>query len=111
MVKAMSAQGFFSKSYNAAMTTTEQVGEQEKAKAEAMIAATPAFGGVEAVSVELGEDHTGDPSMWIIFRLRAGFKTDDAWFREFSDYSTQLSLKLLHSGLTRFPYTRLESAA
>jgi hypothetical protein len=93
------------------MTTAEDQGEQEKAAAEAIIAATPNFIGVDNVHVELGEDHAGDPSMWLVFHLRPGLTPDESWVRAFSDYSTKLGLKLIHSGLTRFPYTRLEPAA
>jgi hypothetical protein len=91
--------------------TAEEQGEREKAEAEALIAATPNFVGVEKVRVELGEDHTGEPAMWIVFQLRPGATVDGGWVEAFSDYSTKLCLKLLHSGLTRFPYTRLEPVA
>ena len=93
------------------MTLTEEQGEREKTSAEELIAATDPFPGVESVRVELGEDHTGDPSMWLIFRIRPGSQVDESWIQAFSEYSTKLSLKLIHSGLTRFPYTRLEPAA
>lgn len=88
--------------------TVEEHGEQEKAQAAALIAATPRFEGIETVSVELGDDHTGDPSMWVEFHLRAGLDVDEPWIQEFNNYSTKLGLKLIHSGLSRFPYTRLE---
>jgi hypothetical protein len=91
--------------------TEEQQGELEKAAAEALIAETPQFLGVEAVRVELGDDHTGDPSMWIVFKLRSDLVVDEPWVKAFSEYSTKLGLKLIHSGLSRFPYTRLEPAA
>jgi hypothetical protein len=93
------------------MTIAEQQDEHEKATAEELIATTQPFPGVESVRVELGEDHTGDPSMWLIFRIRPGSEVDETWIRAFSEYSTKLGLKLIHSGLTRFPYTRLEPAA
>jgi hypothetical protein len=93
------------------MTIAEEQGEYEKTTAEGLIATTQPFTGVESVRVELGVDHTGDPSMWLVFRLRPGLNVDAPWVRAFSEYSTKLSLKLIHSGLTRFPYTRLESAA
>jgi hypothetical protein len=93
------------------MMTGEGQDEQEKAAAEALIAASPKFPGIETISVELGEDHTGDPSMWLVFRIRPDQNVDEPWIRAFSDYSTKLGLKLIHSGITRFPYTRLEPAA
>jgi hypothetical protein len=85
--------------------------EQEKAKAEAIIASTPQFAGIESVHIELGDDNSGDPAMWLVFRIRPGVIADEPWIQAFSEYSTKLGLKLIHSGLTRFPYTRLEPAA
>ncbi len=49
--------------------------------------------------------------MWIVFRLEPGFLPDEAWVKTFSGYATDLCLKLIQSGLVRFPYTRLERAA
>lgn len=93
------------------MIISEDDGQQEKAKAEALIAETPIFDGVDRIHVELGEDHDGDPSMWLVFHLRPGLNVDVSWIRAYNDYSTKLGLKLIHSGLARFPYTRLEPAA
>lgn len=93
------------------MMTAQDTGEQEKAAAEAIIASLPRFDGVERVHIELGEDHSGDPSMWLVFHLRPDLDADDNWIASFSEYSTKLGLVLLRSGITRFPYTRLEPAA
>lgn len=93
------------------MTATEELGEREKQAAEAIIATTQPFTGVENIRVELGEDHSGDPSMWLVFRLRHDLQADEDWVKSFSTYSTDLTLKLLQSGLTRFPYRRMERAA
>ena len=71
----------------------EQEGEQEKRSAEALIASTPPFPGIESVHVELGEDHTGDPSMWLVFLIGPGVNADELWGRAFNEYSTKLSFK------------------
>ena len=89
----------------------EHNGEEEKAAAEALIAADPKFPGIESTHVELGADHTGDPSMWIVFHHDPDLTVDESWIQAFSEYSTKLSLKLIHSGLQRFSYTRLQPAA
>jgi hypothetical protein len=96
--------------YNRRMTTADEQGEQEKLQAQAIIAATP-FEGVESVRIELGDDHTGDPSMWIFFTMNRELKAEHGWIQAFSKYHTRLALKLLHSGLTRFPYIRFKLAA
>ncbi len=93
------------------MTTSDQQDEHERNAAESLIAETPRFDGVDTVRIELGTDHTGDPSMWIVFQLQPGLAVDASWVKAFNEYTTKLSLKLLHNGLTRFPYTRLEQAA
>ena len=49
--------------------------------------------------------------MWLVFLIGPGVNADELWGRAFNEYSTKLSLKLIHSGLTRFPYTRLQRAA
>jgi len=93
------------------MSVAEEQGQLEKEKAEQIIADTPLMDGVEGVSVELGNDHTGDPAMWLVFHLRNDLNADDNWLRSFNAYSSQLGMRIIHSGLTRFPYTRLRRAA
>jgi hypothetical protein len=83
----------------------------EKEKAEQFIAETPLMDGIENVRVELGEDQTGDPAMWLVFRLRPDLKFDREMAQRFNEYAAVIQTKILHSGLTRFPYTRLEQAA
>jgi hypothetical protein len=93
------------------MAVTEDQDQFEKEKAEQIIAETPPMDGVENISVELGEDHSGDPAMWLVFHMRHDLEADDDWLTQLNKYSQLLSLKIIHSGLTRFPYTRLRRAA
>jgi hypothetical protein len=93
------------------MSVAEDQGQLEKAKAEQIIADTPLMDGIESISVELGDDQTGDPAMWLVFHMRPDLATDDEWFKRFNDYSGRIDMKIIHSGLTRFPYTRLRPAA
>jgi hypothetical protein len=86
-------------------------GTEEKSRAEKLIAASEALSGVENVRVELYDDFAGDPALRVIFLLRNGFKPDSAWIEAFSTYSTKLTLRLLDSGLKRFPYVVLKDAA
>lgn len=81
-------------------------------KAEQFIAETPRLEGVEAVRVELQDDWSGDPAMYLVFTVRRrGPDPDREWIRKFIDYSDVIQTKILHSGLKRFPYTRLEDVA
>lgn len=83
----------------------------EKETAEQIIAATPLMNGVERITVELGDDHSGDPAMWLIFHLEAGLNADEPWLIRFNEFSGLLGQRMIDSGLTRFPYTRLRNAA
>jgi len=93
------------------MNTAEDQDQLEKSKAEQFAAEVPRMPGVEDIRVELGEDNTGDPAMWLVFRLSANLKFDLDVARQFNAYAAIIQTKILHSGLTRFPYTRLERAA
>ncbi len=89
----------------------EDQGEIEKQKAEQIIADTPLMDGLESISVELGDDFTGDPAMWLVFYMRSDLKADDDWLKRLNQYSHLLGMRIIHSGITRFPYTRLRRAA
>ena len=93
------------------MSVAEEQGQLEKEKAEQIIADTPLMDGIENITVELGEDHTGDPSMWLVFVMNRDVKPDNSWYDRFNEFSHQLGMRIIHSGLTRFPYTRLRPAA
>lgn len=93
------------------MNIAEDQGQREKEKAEKIIADTPLLDGIESVSVELGDDQTGDPAIWLVFHLRRDSKPDDHWLQRFNQYSGKLAIQLIHTGLTRFPYTELRPAA
>ncbi len=93
------------------MAVIEEEGQLEKRAAEQIIADTPLMDGLESISVELGDDHTGDPAMWLVCYMQPDLKVDDSWLRRLNEYSNRLGLKIIDSGLTRFPYTRLRRAA
>jgi hypothetical protein len=93
------------------MRATAEQDELEKTKAEQLAQEAPLFEGVKSISVELGNDQTGDPAMWLIFHLTDNLVTDRDWIKRFQPYARDLQFKIIHSGLTRFPYTRFEQAA
>jgi hypothetical protein len=93
------------------MAVIEDQGQLEKRAAEQIIAETPLMDGLESITVELGDDHTGEPAMWLVCYMRPDLKVDDSWLRRLNEYSNRLGLKIIDSGLTRFPYTRLRRAA
>ena len=93
------------------MRATDEQDRLEKAKAEQLAAETPLFEGIKSISIELGDDQTGDPAMWLVFHLTDDLVADRAWIKRFQPYARDMQFKILHSGLTRFPYTRFQQAA
>ena len=93
------------------MVWTEQDGVAEKQKAEELIASVPRMPEVEHVSVRLDTDWTGDPSLVLIFHIRHDAVVDDAFAAKYVDYTSQVQDKILQSGVSRFPYTRVKRAA
>jgi hypothetical protein len=93
------------------MTISEEQGQIEKQKAEQIIADTPLMDGIESISVELGDDQSGDPAMWLVFHVRRDTNVDAEWLKNLNEFSHLLGMRIIHSGLTRFPYTRLRDAA
>ena len=93
------------------MRPTEEQDLIEKTKAEQVIAETPLMDGVDHITVELADDHDGDPSIWLHLYLSRGFQPDNDWLDRFGEYTSRLSLRVLDSGATRFPYTRLRPVA
>ena len=91
--------------------TTQAQDELELRKAEEFIAETPKLDGIESIRVNLDEDWSGDPAMYLIFSVRRDFNADREWIKRFVDYAGIIQTKILHGGLTRFPYARLEDAA
>ncbi|RXH54984.1 hypothetical protein [Granulicella sibirica] len=93
------------------MRATEEQDQLEKAKAEQLIAEAPLMEGVASITVELGDDFSGDPAMWVNFNLIPGFDASREWIRRFVRYETDLALRIVHSGVSRFPYTRFGRVA
>ena len=93
------------------MRPTQDQDRIEKETAEQLIAETPLMEGLDSITVELRDDHTGDPSMWLVFHVKSELQADVPWIKRFTDYSDRLSMSMIKNGLTRFPYTRMERAA
>ncbi len=86
-------------------------GDADKIQAEEIIASTPKMPGIDSVSVGLSNDWTGDPSLNLTFLLQHDCVIDDDFARRFVDYSASVVDKILQSGVSRFPYTRVKRAA
>lgn len=93
------------------MVASEVQDQLVKATVEQFLAEAPPLTGIEAARVELGEDYSGYPAMWLVFRLTPGFTVDQEWARRFNQYAAVIQTRILHGDLGRFPYTRFERAA
>ncbi len=83
----------------------------DKAKAEELISTIPLIPEVESIDVELYTDHTGDAAFRLIFNVRKDVKVDREFMRHFLKFSFIVETAILHSGIDRFPYTRIKQAA
>ena len=82
-----------------------------KAEAERLVASVPLMPEIQAVDVELYTDHTGDPSLRLVFHMRPGVKSTSDFMHRFLVYKARVQDSILYSDLGRFPYTRLQEAA
>ena len=93
------------------MTVEDQKAQEDIAEAERLIADVPLIPELEYTRVELYTDHTGDPSFQIVLRIRSGVDPDPEFIKRLVDFIKSIQIRILHSNLQRFPYTRVEEAA
>jgi hypothetical protein len=93
------------------MSTLTDSEALDKAKAEEIISKVELIPEVESIDVELYTDHTGDPSFQLVFGLRENVHVDQVFMKRFVEFSREVQMKILHSDLNRFPYTRFKRVA
>jgi hypothetical protein len=93
------------------MDTLMDTGLAEKAKAEELVASVPPMPEVESVDVRLYDDYSGEAALYLTFHIKSGALYDDAFFLRFNQYKHHVRTKILNSGISRFPYARLQEAA
>jgi hypothetical protein len=62
--------------------------------------------GVVFVSAEFGEDHTGDPGVWLTFAADTNVPLNKKRVRELAEFSLAVSRALYDKGIERIPYVR-----
>jgi hypothetical protein len=67
--------------------------------------------GVRDLEVELGEDSTGEPAVWIWFLIEPGLEPTKDWLTRINDFARQLKTAIFDAGVERISYVRLRSAA
>ncbi len=66
---------------------------------------------IDSVSMEFRNDSSGDPAIFLSFRIREDSRLDKEAIARLSQYLTSVSLELLQKGISRFPYVSLDEAA
>lgn len=93
------------------MAVAEDQDQLEKHRVEQFIAESPSMAGLDRISVEFGDDQSGDPALWLVFHLAPKGVVDKHWARRSNEYAATIQTSILHSEIKRFPYTRLESVS
>lgn len=93
------------------MDITEDTALAEKQQAQQLISSMKLMSELQEVNVETGSDWTGDPALYLTFRMKHDVNIDTELIKRFNMFAGEVQTKLLHSGIRRFPYTLLEQAA
>ena len=67
--------------------------------------------GVRKLEVELGEDSTGEPAVWIWFLIQPGFEPTKDRLARINDFARKVKTAISDAGVERVSYVRLRSAA
>ena len=93
------------------MENVLKTAEIDREEVEQVIASFPPSSEIDSVDIRLDDDWSGDPSIYISFRLRKDANADDAFLSRFLDYTSRLTRLIIDKGVSRFPYTTLKDAA
>lgn len=79
------------------------IGIEEISKIIATLDAPP---GVKLKKVDVGDDHSGDPALWIFFAATKRIKLTDRRVVELRKFADAVSDKVLEANLGPWPYVR-----
>ncbi|MBI3709287.1 MAG: hypothetical protein HY246_16665 [Proteobacteria bacterium] len=65
--------------------------------------------GVKNYEIELGEDSTGQPAMWIWFLVESSFQPTKETLDRLNDLARSFKATIFKAGIDRVPYVRLRS--
>lgn len=83
----------------------------DQARAKAILDETPLPPELSTVTIELKDDYSGDPAMYLSFHVKDEVKLEDEHIARLSRYMMDVADRLLRSGVSRFPYVSLDQAA
>jgi hypothetical protein len=64
--------------------------------------------GVRSVEFEFGEDATGDPAVWILFRVGADVQPTSAKIDEIDNLAQTMKSEIIGAGAGHWPYVRIQ---
>lgn len=83
----------------------------EIAAVKQLVKKHPRPASVREVQIELGEDSTGDPAVWISLIVDEDLNPSRAKLEELNAFSDTITSEILKHDPRRFPYVRYRAAA
>ncbi|MDO9710604.1 hypothetical protein [Paracraurococcus lichenis] len=83
--------------------------EADLAKAREVLSSTPLPPELVLQGIEPGEDHAGEPALWLVYavRLRNGDLPDRARMRELARFVADRAADVVAAGTVSWPYVRM----
>lgn len=85
--------------------------EQERERVRQVLDGFPLPPEIADVTIEMGNDSTGDPALWLHFNLKTEIQIKGEQITRLSRFIGEVQSSLLQSGISRFPYAYLDEAA
>ena len=92
------------------MAVQENTADAERAQAEAILAEVELLPEVREMRCEFMESSGGDPALKIVGVLKSKLALNEHEIKKIAGFISTVQMKLIHSGITRFPYPEVEQA-
>jgi hypothetical protein len=93
------------------MVSEASVFKSEKEMADELLAKLELPPEVVRISTDLGTDTSGDDAIFVHLHIARDAINQKYMVRKLANFSEQVQILLLGSGITRFPYVYIEEAA
>lgn len=93
------------------MSAQSRTIEEEQAKADELLAELDLPPEISSVRAELAEDSSGETALWVVLHLAPNAVKARSDIKKITDFAGDVQVRLLHSGISAFPYIKLEEAA
>ncbi len=85
--------------------------QEDQTRAKENLGQSPLPPEIYDVVMEFKDDSSGQPSIYLSFKLKPGAAVDQPSIARISRYMSGVLDQLLRSGISRFPYASLDEAA